>query len=158
MSLSTAEELSTLEKLQLSERANQIYGEQLKYMQDHIAVIRSNAQDQDKIFNNITLRHRLGIISMNDLDDIRGNDYDQINDNDQDEIDETDLLPKALALSTKTMLENIALQAVVTELCKNLFCKLPAHTPHSPQPVNACSFRDEENCVLSFTVRRTANA
>ena len=42
-------ELNDVQKLQLAERANEIYRQQLKYMQDHLASLRSLIQDKENI-------------------------------------------------------------------------------------------------------------
>eukprot|EP01083_Nonionella_stella_P134471 409121_1 len=57
-------ELNETQKLQLAERANEIYRQQLKYMQDHLASLRSLIQDKENIIENLMLRYDLGIITQ----------------------------------------------------------------------------------------------
>eukprot|EP01083_Nonionella_stella_P004513 13067_1 len=42
-------ELNETQKLQLAEHANEIYRQQLKYMQDHLASLRALIQDKENI-------------------------------------------------------------------------------------------------------------
>lgn len=54
--------LPDTQRLQLAEQACEIYRQQLKYMQDHLASLRSLIQDKENIIENLTLRYDLGII------------------------------------------------------------------------------------------------
>merc|ERR1719461_1089158 len=101
-------ELNETQKLQLAERANEIYRQQLKYMQDHLASLRSLIQDKENIIENLMLRYDLGIITQ---------DSSRQNGNlGADEIEQTELRRKAEALAQRTILENFELREMVNEL------------------------------------------
>merc|ERR1719150_2501925 len=103
-----AEDLNETQKLQLAERANEIYRQQLKYMQDHLASLRSLIQDKENIIENLMLRYDLGIITQ---------DSSRQNGNlGADEIEQTELRRKAEALAQRTILENFELREMVNEL------------------------------------------
>ena len=73
-------ELSETQKLQSAERANIIYRQQLKYMQDHLASLRSLTLDKENMIENLMLRYDLGIITQdqNRLDgNLSRNEIDQ---------------------------------------------------------------------------------
>ena len=91
-------ELNETQKLQLAERANEIYRQQLKYMQDHLASLRSLIQDKENIIENLMLRYDLGIITQ-DANRQGGNLQ-------PDEIELEELRRKAEALAQRTILEN----------------------------------------------------
>eukprot|EP01084_Bolivina_argentea_P319849 554826_1 len=55
--LSENNELNVEQKLQLAERANEIYRQQLKYMQDHLASLRALIQDKENIIENLMSRY-----------------------------------------------------------------------------------------------------
>eukprot|EP00483_Globobulimina_turgida_P007753 UN07768 len=57
------DELQLQMKLQYTERANEIYPKQLKYMQDHLVALRSLVQDKENIVQNLILRYDLGSIT-----------------------------------------------------------------------------------------------
>ena len=100
--------LNETQKLQLAERANEIYGQQLKYMQDHLASLRSLIQDKENIIENLMLRYDLGIITQ---------DTTRRNANlGADEIEQTELRRKAEALAQRSILENFELREMVNEL------------------------------------------
>jgi hypothetical protein len=101
-------ELNTEQKLQLAERANEIYRQQLKYMQDHLASLRSLIQDKENIIENLMLRYDLGIITQ-DQNRQSGNLS-------SDEIENEELRRKAEALAQRTILENFELREMVNEL------------------------------------------
>lgn len=101
-------ELTDQQKLHLAERANEIYRQQLKYMQDHLASLRSYIQDKENIIENLMLRYDIGIL---DQDGYRmgGNLA-------PDEIEMEELRRKAEALAQRTILENFELREMVNEL------------------------------------------
>ena len=101
-------ELNEAQKLQLAERANEIYRQQLKYMQDHLASLRSLIQDKENIIENLMLRYDLGIITQ-DQNRTSGNLS-------PDEIEMEELRRKAEALAQRTILENFELREMVNEL------------------------------------------
>eukprot|EP00486_Rosalina_sp_Unknown_P005748 CAMPEP_0201570778 /NCGR_PEP_ID=MMETSP0190_2-20130828/13173_1 /ASSEMBLY_ACC=CAM_ASM_000263 /TAXON_ID=37353 /ORGANISM="Rosalina sp." /LENGTH=677 /DNA_ID=CAMNT_0047994679 /DNA_START=211 /DNA_END=2244 /DNA_ORIENTATION=- len=101
-------ELNETQKLQLAERANEIYRQQLKYMQDHLASLRSLIQDKENIIENLMLRYDLGIITQ-DQNRTGGNLS-------PDEIEMEELRRKAEALAQRTILENFELREMVNEL------------------------------------------
>ena len=53
----------TEQKLKQVERANEIYRQQLRYMQDYLASLQTLIQDKENIIENLMLRHDLGIIT-----------------------------------------------------------------------------------------------
>merc|ERR1712087_26750 len=102
------ETLTETEELQLAKRANEIYRHQLKYMQEHLASLRSHIQEKENIIENLMLRYDLGII-----------DQDQKRQNGNlgsDEIEQTELRRKAEALAQRSILENFELRETVNEL------------------------------------------
>jgi len=101
-------ELNEIQKLQLAERANEIYRQQLKYMQDHLASLRSLIQDKENIIENLMLRYDLGIINQDQLR--QGGNLSP------DEIEMEELRRKAEALAQRTILENFELREMVNEL------------------------------------------
>mmetsp|Transcript_58282 Transcript_58282/g.92618 ORF Transcript_58282/g.92618 Transcript_58282/m.92618 type:complete len:711 (+) Transcript_58282:282-2414(+) len=101
-------ELNESQKLQLAERANEIYRQQLKYMQDHLASLRSLIQDKENIIENLMLRYDLGIITQ-DQNRTGGNLS-------SDEMEMEELRRKAEALAQRTILENFELREMVNEL------------------------------------------
>eukprot|EP01083_Nonionella_stella_P212674 767786_1 len=103
-----ASELNETQKLQLAERANEIYRQQLKYMQDHLASMRALIQDKENIIENLMLRYDLGIITQ-DPNRQGGNLA-------PDEIPMEELRRKAEALAERTILENFELREMVNEL------------------------------------------
>lgn len=101
-------DLNDQQKLQLAERANEIYRQQLKYMQDHLASLRSLIQDKENIIENLMLRYDLGIISQDP-----GRQAGNLG---ADEIEQNELRRKAEALAQRTILENFELREMVNEL------------------------------------------
>eukprot|EP01083_Nonionella_stella_P041913 113452_1 len=101
-------DLSETQKLQLAERANEIYRQQLKYMQDHLASLRSLIQDKENIIENLMLRYDLGIITQDS--NRQGGNLGP------DEIEMEELRRKAEALAQRTILENFELREMVNEL------------------------------------------
>merc|ERR1719273_1528712 len=101
-------ELDERQKLQLAERANEIYRQQLKYMQDHLASLRSLIQDKENIIENLMLRYDLGIITQDS--NRQGGNLGA------DEIEQNELRRKAEALAQRTILENFELREMVNEL------------------------------------------
>ena len=100
-------DLNEIQKLKLAERANEIYRQQLKYMQDHLASLRSLIQDKENIIENLMLRYDLGIITQ---DTARQGNLSP------DEIESEELRRKAEALAQRTILENFELREMVNEL------------------------------------------
>ena len=100
--------LNDTQKLQLAERANEIYHQQLKYMQDHLASLRSLIQDKENIIENLMLRYDLGIITQD-----TSRPYGNLG---ADEMEQTELRRKAEALAQSTILENFELREMVNEL------------------------------------------
>jgi len=98
--------LNETQKLQLAERANKIFREQLKYMQDHLASLRSLIQDKENIIENLVLRYDLGIITM---------DTSKNGNVGADEIDQNELRRKAKALAWRSILENFELRELINE-------------------------------------------
>merc|ERR1712032_1315744 len=107
MGMQDSNELNESQKLQLAERANEIYQQQLKYMQDHLASMRSLIQDKENIIENLTMRYDLGIIEQ-DPKRQDGNLH-------SDEIESEDLRRKAEALAQRTILENFELREMVND-------------------------------------------
>ena len=97
------------QKLDLAERANEIYRQQLKNSQDHVASSRSSLQDKENIIDNLMLRYDGGIITQDPSSLQRGNLC-------ADEIEETELRSKADALAQRTILENYELREMVNDL------------------------------------------
>merc|ERR1719150_1551275 len=106
-----AEDLNETQKLQLAERANEIYRQQLKYMQDHLASLRSLIEDKENIIENLMLRYDLGVISRDSSRSNTNRSKEQI-----DEKEQEDLRKKAEALAQRTILENFELRGSVNEL------------------------------------------
>jgi len=106
--MNDSSDLNETQKLQLAERANEIYRQQLKYMQDHLASLRSLIQDKENIIENLMLRYDLGIITQ-DSNRQSGNLG-------ADEIEQNELRRKAEALAQRTILENFELREMVNEL------------------------------------------
>jgi len=102
------DQLEETQKLQLAERANEIYRQQLKYMQDHLASLRSLIQDKENIIENLMLRYDLGIITQDS--NRQGGNLPA------DEIELEELCRKAEALAQRTILENFELREMVNEL------------------------------------------
>ncbi len=96
------DELPPEQKLMLAERANEIYRQQLKYMQDHLQSLRSLIQDKESIIENLMLRYDLGILQQ---DQSRGGHSLS-----PDEMDSEELRRKAEALAQRTILENFELR------------------------------------------------
>ena len=97
-------DLTDQQKLQLAERANEIYRQQLKYMQDHLASLRALIQDKENIIENLMLRYDLGIINQDQ------NKNGSVN---SDDIDHGELRRKAEALAQRTILENFELRVLI---------------------------------------------
>ena len=91
---------ANLQMFALGQRAIGIYHQQLKYMMDHLASLRSIIQNKEKIMENISFRFNEGIIPQ----DTNGPDYEL----DADEIDQTKLRWKAEAFAQRTILENVS--------------------------------------------------
>lgn len=102
------QEMSIERKLQLAERANEIYREQVKYLQDHLNNIRALVQDKESIIENLMLRYDLGILLQDPSQPI-----DTIPSN---RIEDKELRRKAEALAQRTILENFELRELVNEL------------------------------------------
>eukprot|EP01083_Nonionella_stella_P134470 409120_1 len=103
-----ASELNETQKLQLAERANEIYRQQLKYMQDHLSSLRNLIQDKENIIENLMLRYDLGIIAQDP--NRQGGNLGP------DEIEMEELRRKAEALAQRTILENYELREMINEL------------------------------------------
>ena len=101
-------ELNETQKLQLAERANEIYRQQLKYMQDHLGSLRSLIDDKENIIENLMLRYDLGIITQ-DQNRRKGNLA-------RDDIEMEELRRKAEALAQRTVLENFDMRETVNDL------------------------------------------
>ena len=102
------DELNETQKLQLAERANEIYRQQLKYMQDHLASLRSLIQDKEIIIENLMLRYNLGVITQ----DPKRRDCNLS----PDEIEMEELRRKAEALAQRTILDNFELRDLNNDL------------------------------------------
>ena len=102
------DELNETQRLQLAERANEIYRQQLKYMQDHLPNLRSLIQDKENIIENLMFRYGAGLITKDEKVNKRALTPDEI------EIEE--LRRKAEALAQRTILENFTLRNMVNEL------------------------------------------
>ena len=98
--LSSFEHDATLQMFAMAQRACEIYHQQLQYMQDHFASLRSIIQDKEKMIENMMLRFDAGHIKQ----DPHGPDHEL----DADEIDQRELCHKAEALAQKTILENVS--------------------------------------------------
>jgi len=101
-------QLKITQKLQLAERANQIYRQQLKYMQDHLTTLRAFLLDKENVIQNLMLRFEIGLLQM---DSTRRDD--NLN---PDEIDQEELRKKAEILAQRTILENFELREMVSDL------------------------------------------
>ena len=151
-------ELNDVQKLQLAERANEIYRQQLKYMQDHLASLRSLIQDKENIIENLMLRYDLGIIAQ-DADRQGGNLA-------PDEIEVEELRRKAEALAQRTILENFELREMVNELrdelvttsnlfvCHTMSSKRTVQTQNHLMEFEPLSLR--KHCVDAITEKRRA--
>jgi len=102
------QEMPVERKLQLAERANEIYREQVKYLQEHLNNIRALVQDKESIIENLMLRYDLGILLQ---DPSRGAENIP-----SDKIEDKELRRKAEALAQRTILENFELRELVNEL------------------------------------------
>jgi chromosome segregation ATPase len=101
--LASGQDLPVEEKLALAERANEIYRQQLQYMQSHLQSMRSLIQDKESIIENLMLRFDLQTLpSDKKKDEKKG--------------DPKELRKKADALAQRTILENFELRELVTEL------------------------------------------
>ena len=114
--------MSAEQKLALAERANEIYRQQLKYMQDHLASLRSLIQDKENIIENLMLRYDLGILVQ---------DPNQQNNNvSSDDMPDQELRRKAEGIAQRTILENFELRVcyviyvVSLSLCLSLSLSL----------------------------------
>ena len=103
-------ELTDQQKLHLAERANEIYRQQLRYMQDHLASLRSLIQDKENIIENLILRYDLGIITTDSARTDGNLSPDEI------DLQKEELRRKAEALAQRTILENFELRQMVNEL------------------------------------------
>ena len=101
-------ELNETQKLQLAEQAVEIYRQQLKFLQDHLASLRSLIQNKENIIENLLLRYDLGIITQ---DSNRQGPNLSV-----DEIELDVLRRKAEALAQRTIRENFELGEMVNEL------------------------------------------
>ena len=94
------------EKIALGERAGEIYRQQLRYMQDHLASLRSLIQDKENIIENLLLRYDLGIINQESK-------HENIA---SKEIDRNELHQKSWYLAQMTILENFELREANNEV------------------------------------------
>ena len=103
-------ELSEEQKLQLAERGAEIYGQQLGYMVDHLASLKSLIQDKNNIIQNLKFRYKAGILSKdpNTKWILPANEMDM-------ELKQV-LRRKAEALAQRTILENFPLREKVNEM------------------------------------------
>ena len=107
-------ELQIYQKLDSAERSNEIYRQQLKYMQDHLAALRALVSDKENIVENLMLRYDLGIVPTTSID------YDDAfgikNKLKSDDIDRNELHQRAWYMAQITILENFKLREMVNEL------------------------------------------
>jgi len=101
-------QFSIIQQLQLAERANQIYRQQLKYMQDHLTTLRALLLDKENVIQNLMLRFEIGLLKMDPT-----HRDDNLN---PDEIDQEELRKKAEILAQRTILENFELREMVSDL------------------------------------------
>merc|ERR1719295_969168 len=95
-------------RLQLAERTNAVYQEQLKKMKDHLVSFRSLINDKENIMENLMLRYDLGILTE---------DKSRQNGNiESDEIDRNELRRKADALAIGNIMENCEIRDGILEL------------------------------------------
>ena len=107
------EKVGDFQTFVMAERANEIYRQQLKYMQDHLASLRSLIQDKENIIENMMLRFETKIIKM---------DPNRENCNlGADEIEQEELRRKAEALAQRTILENYELRELTNEVREENF-------------------------------------
>ena len=95
------------EKLVLAERANEIYRQQLKYMQDHLQSMRSLIQDKESIIENLMLRFDLGTLPP---ESEKKKKAAEDKDKDKKPGDPDELRRKAEGLAQRTILENFELR------------------------------------------------
>jgi len=93
--------------LQLAERANEVYRDQVKYLQDHLTGMRSLLEDKECIIENLILRYDMGILPSTSS---------QTGNIPSDSVDDKELRRKAEALAQRTILENFELRELVNEL------------------------------------------
>eukprot|EP01083_Nonionella_stella_P200128 733218_1 len=103
--------LTAQQKLQLAQRANQIYVEQLEYMEKHLESLRSLIPDKEHIISQLTYLYNLEHIKQ---------DPNRQSDNlapDEFEIDLVmeELRQKANGLTIKIVSQNIELVNILTE-------------------------------------------
>ena len=111
------ETLNTEQRLQLSERANEIYRQQLRFMQDHLASLRSLIQDKENIIENMAMRYDLGILAQEE--ESRGGFLSSAELHSGKNLQ--DLLKKAWYLLKKTIIENFELRENINELMEENF-------------------------------------
>ena len=103
------DELTTEQKLQLAERANEVQRQQLKYMQDHLASLRSLIQDKEDIIENLQSRLVLSSVEKAIAAERRPK-YGTT------EMTLEEKYHKSSALSQRTILKNFQLREMVNEL------------------------------------------
>eukprot|EP01083_Nonionella_stella_P198504 728753_1 len=94
------------QKMQLADRANVIYREQLKYMQQNIARLRSMVQDKDDIIENLMLRYDLGMLPEDA----------QVNESTKDDLSMKAKYQKIWKFAKETALQNHQLREIINEL------------------------------------------
>ena len=109
-----SDELTMEKKLALAERANEIFRQQLKYMQDHLASLRALIQDKENIIENLILRYDLGIISEDQQ--YSGSSESQMPDLTDFDDKTRFLFKKSWGLLRASILENFTLREMVNEL------------------------------------------
>eukprot|EP01083_Nonionella_stella_P253891 873209_1 len=100
-------ELNVFQKLELAERANEIYRQQLRDLQDDLTSLRVMEKDQKNIIENLYLRYDLGIITQ---------DPNKKQNTPSNEIDLEELRLKAEAIAGKTILENFEIREMTDAL------------------------------------------
>ena len=91
-----------------NEVTNEIYKQQMKYLQDHTQSLKCLIQDKENIIENLMLRYDIGILTQ---------DQNRSGTNlSRDEIPAQELQRKAGAMADRTILENFELREMVNEL------------------------------------------
>jgi len=91
----TPNELSLARQLALSERALQIYREQVKCLQEHLSNMRVLNESKDRVIQNLTLRFDLGILPHTSASNTATLP-----------VDDKEMRRRAEALAQRTILEN----------------------------------------------------
>lgn len=105
---SEREKLSLEERLKLSERALEIYRQQLKNEREQTVAVRSMVADKEAIIENLMLRYDLGILSSEDTP-VALHTKAETHPKPAD-----DMRVKAEALAQRTILENFELRVCRT--------------------------------------------